>query len=73
MESFGWPNKLKTAAPTLEAYDKFHKTILNLSKLSCSINSSPDGSQAKGSPPTIPITGDNSTETILTVKVQSLF
>lgn len=45
LEVFGWPMSIKTANPTLEAHDKFHRTIRNLFRISSSVKS-----KFKGSP-----------------------
>lgn len=40
LEAFGWPMRLKLATPTLEVHEKFHRAILNLSKISYNVSTS---------------------------------
>ncbi|ODN01476.1 RAD50-interacting protein 1 [Orchesella cincta] len=37
LELFGWPMSIKTASPTLEAHEKFRKTIRNILRVSSSV------------------------------------
>lgn len=37
LEAFGWPMTIKTASPTLEVHEKFHRTIRNLFRISSSV------------------------------------
>jgi len=47
LEEFGWPMKTKTAVPSPEATEKFHKTIRNLIIVSsCSSDTKTDGGTA---------------------------
>lgn len=39
LEAFGWPMSIKTANPTLETHEKFHKTIRNLFRITSSVKS----------------------------------
>lgn len=53
LESFGWPMRLKTATPTLETHEKLHRSVMNMTKINCTVhegegNSSSDISLSDG-------------------------